>query len=221
MKLTVFNGSPRGPMSNTKILLEHFLRGYLETPGNSCEIYYLNRIHETAAFQQAFGQAEAVLLAFPLYTDAMPGIVKAFIEILQPFIGLENNPPLGFIVQSGFMEATHSRHVEKYLVKLAARLGSEYTGTAVKGGVEGIQVQPPSMTRKLFESFYRIGQTFGQTGRFDEAILRQLAQPERLTWSRTVLLSVMDKLGLANFYWDSQLKANRAYERRFARPYSD
>jgi NAD(P)H-dependent FMN reductase len=221
MKLTIFNGSPRGPKSNTKILLEHFLRGFLETPGNSYEIYSLNRIHEAAAFQQAFGQAEAVLLAFPLYTDAMPGIVKAFIETLQPYCDRSHNPPIGFVVQSGFMEATHSRHVEKYLVKLASRLGSEYTGTIVKGGVEGIQIQPPSMTRKLFETFYRIGLTFGQTGRFDEAVLRQLAQPERLTWPMTLLLFVMGKIGLANFYWDSQLKANRAYERRFARPYSE
>ena len=48
----------------------------------------------------AFEKAECVLLGFPLYTDAMPGIVKAFIDRLEPFIGRKHNPPIGFLVQS-------------------------------------------------------------------------------------------------------------------------
>jgi NAD(P)H-dependent FMN reductase len=221
MKLTVFNGSPRGQKSNTKILLERFLQGFQETPGNSHEIYYLNRIRQAATFQQAFGQAGVALLAFPLYTDAMPGLVKAFIETLGTYCTREHNPAIGFIVQSGFMEATHSRHVEKYLEKLSARLGSRYLGTVIKGGVEGIQVQPPGMTRKLFERFSLLGRAFGQTGRFDEAILRELAQPERLTKPMIVLLTLMGMTGLTNFYWNNQMKANNAFEKRFARPYTE
>ena len=41
MKLTVFNGSPRGKKSNTAILLEHFLKGFMETEGNSYELEYI------------------------------------------------------------------------------------------------------------------------------------------------------------------------------------
>ena len=79
MRLTVFNGSPRGSGSNTKILVEKFLRGFHETPGNTSEIIYLNRINKQDEFVQAFCEADHVILATPLYTDAMPAIVKTFI----------------------------------------------------------------------------------------------------------------------------------------------
>ena len=138
MRLTVFNGSPRGKGSNTKFLLEHFLNGFMTTDGNSYEMVYLNRLKDSDKFIKFFQEAEQVLLAFPLYTDAMPAMVKTFIESLEPLCGREGNPDIGFIVQSGFPEAIHSRYIERYLEKLAIRLGCRYIGTVIKGGVEGI-----------------------------------------------------------------------------------
>ena len=88
---------------------------------------------------QAFAGAECVLLGFPLYTDAMPGMVKHFIEALEPLAGRKDNPSLGFLVQSGFPEGLHSRYVERYLEKLAERLGCPYLGTIVKGNGEGVR----------------------------------------------------------------------------------
>jgi len=219
MKLAVFNGSPRGRRSNTRILLEHFLKGFSETEGNKHEAYYLNRVKEEDQFKQAFSEAECVLLAFPLYTDSMPGVVKCFIEALEPFVGRKSNPALGFIVQSGFPEATHSRRVERYNEKLASRLGCPYLGTIVKGGAEGIRVQPPQMTAKLFTSFYELGRIFGRDGSFDKSLLEQLAKPERLSPIVLLLLQLLGPTGLLNFYWNKQLKKNGAYSRRFAAPY--
>jgi hypothetical protein len=43
MRLTIFNGSPRGQASNSKILLEQFMKGFQENNENSYEIAYLNR----------------------------------------------------------------------------------------------------------------------------------------------------------------------------------
>jgi len=86
MKLTVFNGSPRGKGSSTRVLLEHFLHGFMTAGGNT--------------------------------------------------------------------------NVEKYLEKLASRLGCRYVGTVIKGGCEGIRTRPARRTRKLFESFYQLGQVY-------------------------------------------------------------
>ena len=83
----------------------------------------MNRVKGTDKFLKLFQEAEQVLLAFPLYTDCMPGIVKVFIESLEPLCSREGNPDVGFIVQSGFPEAIHSRYVEKYLEKPSLRLG--------------------------------------------------------------------------------------------------
>ena len=220
MRLCVFNGSPRGRGSNTRVLLEQFLKGFEANGENRHEVFYLNRSRETERFRQAFAEADHVLLAFPLYTDAMPGLVKAFIEALEPFCGREGNPDVGFIVQSGFPEATHSRYVERYLEKLAARLGCRYVGTIVKGGVEGVQRRTDEANHKLFEAFYQLGQVFGETGQFDEALVHKLARPERFPKILGPLFRLILKTRFATSYWDSQLEKNGAYEKRFARPYA-
>jgi NAD(P)H-dependent FMN reductase len=220
MKLTVFNGSPRGKKSNTRILMEQFLSGFGRTPGNGFEVHYLSRVADQEAYREAFAAAEVVLLAFPLYTDAMPGIVKEFIETLCPLCGRAGNPALGFVVQSGFPEAAHSRAVERYNEKLSRRLGCRYLGTVVRGGAEGIQVMPPSMTRRLFASFDAVGETFGRTGELDAGLVRRLAGSERLSLPMRLLYRLLRLTGLTNFYWNGQLKANGAFERRFAAPYA-
>jgi hypothetical protein len=232
MKLVVFNGSPRGKKSNTRLLLERFLEGYSRTEGNSHEIHYLTRIQEQDRFSEAFRGADCALLAFPLYVDAMPGLVKEFIESLASLqVGGQGEgqtgstdpgrrPALGFIVQSGFPEAAHSRPVERYNRKLAQRLGCRYLGTVVKGGVEGIQVKPSWMTRRLFREFYCLGEGFGRSGSFDEKKVRRLARPERLSAAVRLLYRLLDLTGLTRSYWDWMLKKNGAYDRRFVRPYS-
>jgi len=168
---------------------------------------------------ETFTQAECAWIGFPLYTDAMPGMVKAFIEALEKLRGRLENPPVGFLVQSGFPEAAHSRHVERYLEKLAARLGSPYLGTIVKGGGEGVRMMPDNANRKLFESLQALGRGFGETGALNPHLLRQVAGIERYPAYLTPLFKLLVRLPLVNYYWDTQLKENLAYEQRFARPY--
>jgi len=223
MKLTVFNGSPRGKGSNTKILLEHFINGFMTTDGNTYELAYLNRVKDSDDFIKLFQDAEQVLLAFPLYTDAMPAIVKTFIELLEPLCDKEGNPDIGFIVQGGFPEAIHSRYVERYLEKLAGRLRCRYKGTVIRGmgeiiRGEAIGAVPGWMNKKLYKSFYELGKSFGKTGEFNEQIVRKLAKPERLTkfnfWGFKLLYDITSII-----YWNKMLKENNAFEKRFDKPY--
>jgi hypothetical protein len=220
MKLTVFNGSPRGGKSNTKVLLEHFLNGYESDPGNTYELFYLNRLNQTERFVDAFANAKVVLLAHPLYTDAMPGMVKGFIEELEPLCGREDNPDLGFIVQSGFGEAAHSRFVERYHKKLAKRLGCRYLGTVIKPNCEPIQVYVKQF-QKVFEEFTQLGKAFGETGEFDDQMVRQMAKPEKFSIAMRLMFqffwTIQIKYGTG--YWDEKLKENEAYDKRFDRPY--
>ncbi|MCP5108493.1 MAG: NAD(P)H-dependent oxidoreductase [bacterium] len=228
MKLTIFNGSPRGKASNTKILMDHFSRGFTEishsneageTIPNKIETAYLVKTDEIDEMVEMFQDAERVILAFPLYTDAMPGIVKNFIEKLAPLCEMKNNPELGFLVQSGFSETIHSRYVEKYLEKLARRLHCKYLGTIIKGGVEGIKIKPPKLTRKLFDAFYRLGLHFGKTGALNEEIIKSLAKNEKMSGAKRALWTILSKIGIADFHWNMQLKKNNAYDKRFAKPY--
>ena len=222
MKLIIFNGSPRGKKSNTEILTGHFIRGFTapgENQENKVNIAYLVHVNKIAEHVNRFAEAQRVILAFPLYTDAMPGIVKYFLDRLEPLCGKKKDFEMGFIVQSGFPEAHHSRFLEKYLERLTARLGGRYLGTVVKGGVEGIQIKPPYLTKKLFRAFYRLGYHFGQTGTFHPGVVQALAKPEHLPGFTRFLYKLLAVTGIMHFYWNSQLKENHAYDQRFNKPY--
>jgi len=214
-RLTLFNGSPRGRRGNTPIFLREIASGF----GGASEIHHLIRLKETQQMVEAFAQAECVLLGFPLYTDAMPGVVKHFIEALEPHMGRKNNPPFGFVVQSGFPEGLHSRYVERYLERLAERLGSPYLGTVVKGNGEGVRVMPPAATQGLFAALQAVGAGLAASGRLDPAVLKAIAQPEQFPAILGPLFQVFLRLPAAHAYFDAMLKKNGAYERRFARPF--
>ena len=219
MQLTVFNGSPRGRKGNSKIVLDHFLSGFEADPGNSYELYYLNRLNDTTNFVQTFAEAETILLAHPLYTDAMPAIVKHFIEQLEPLVGRDSNPTLGFIVQSGFVSAAHSRYVERYWERFSSRLGSPYLGTIVKGGCEPLH-RGEKQFQKVLAGFFELGKDFGETGQFNEKMVKKLAEPEKISALMRLIIQLVWKVS-GNGYWDDWLKENEAYERSFAQPYVD
>ncbi|MCP4229635.1 MAG: NAD(P)H-dependent oxidoreductase [bacterium] len=219
MRLTIFNGSPCGKGSNSKILTEQFLRGFTEAGDNDYEIHYITHKNRSPERLEAFDNADIVLLVFPLYIDSLPAIVKKFIEELELFCGRENNPKIVYFVHSGFPEAYQSRFVQRYLEKLARRLGCEYIGTIVKGGSEGIQAQPEQMTRKLFDKIYRIGKDFGETGTLEADLLKKLAKPEKYSALSIALFGWISMLMSKFLYWNPQLKKNGAFEKRYDKPY--
>lgn len=219
--LLLLNGSPRGKRGNTAILMQRFAEGWMRAGGDSPETLHLAHRPDFDRAVEAFGTTETVVFGMPLYTDAMPGLVKEFIEALEVYVGRENNPRLGFLIQSGFAEAHHSRHLQRYLEKLAKRLDSEYAGTIVKGGGEAIKEMPDRMNAKTFERTRRLAGSLYGTGRFDPALLEKIAGTERFSWLGARLTGLVSATPLGRFYWNGQLKRNGAWERRFARPYEN
>lgn len=220
MRLVVINGSPRRRKSNTSILLHQFAKGFGGTPGNTFTEVFAYDSHSTTGFIELFSKADAVFFAYPLYTDAMPSGLHEVISSLADLKERPSNPPLGFIVQSGFPEACQSRPVERYHERLAARLSCRYLGTVVKGGVEGIQIMPWWMTYKLFRRFRLLGLHFGRTGRFHPDITKALARPERMSESSRMVFRAMDLMGMTSWYWNKNLKKNGAFERRMDKPFA-
>ena len=136
-------------------------------------------------------------------------------------------------------EATNLRYVERYLEKLAARLGCRYKGTVIRGGVEAIRI--PALqdkkflkffctfgiatdfggighlldSKKLYRTFYELGKTYSETGEFNKEIVLKLTQLEMLTKFQFWVF----KLVVHNLYWNPQLKKNNAFEKRFDKPY--
>lgn len=213
-RVTVFNGSPRGKNGNTPIMLGELMAGF----GGENDTHHLIITRELDHYVQAFKEAECVWLGFPLYTDGMPGVVKTFIEALEPLKGREGNPPIGFLVQSGFPEGLHSRYIERYLARLAELLGSPYLGTIVKGSGEGTRIMPASMNRKLFNNLHILGKGLAEKGKLDPDVLRSIAKPERFPLILGPLFKAFLKTKMSHQYFDNLLAENDAYEKRNDRP---
>ena len=218
MQLVVFNGSPRRKASNSRILLDAFFEGFTSVSKDPWEVHYLMDTKRNPAHLEAINRTDHILVIFPLYTDAMPGIVHSFFESLVRS-SAASGKTLGFIVQSGFPESKHSIFVARYLEKLAKRLDARYLGTVIRGGVEGIQIQPPAMTRPLLGRFRKLGAYFAQNSEWDPQIVRKLARPDRFNRYRRAMFHFFNCIGLINFYWNKKLREHQAYDRRFDRPY--
>ncbi len=218
MLLAAINGSPRGESSNTTLLVERFFDGFRAVRDNSTSMFYVRNRKLEDETMEAVRRADAVLVAFPLYTDSMPGIVMEFFESILDN-GVLNGKKILFFVHSGFPEAIHASFVVKYLERFALKCGAEYAGTITKGGSEGIKMQPEWMTRRLFESMREIGRSFAENGALAEHLLKRLAGPMRMSVPTRIAFGFFRLLGLTNFYWNYKLKENGAYDERFARPY--
>ncbi len=218
MTLTIFNGSPRKHKSNSKILTDHFIKGFKSKKNEEVNYAYLAEKDREESNIHLFQQSTVILIIFPLYVDSMPGLVKRFFEKIA-LLPKPGDKKVGFIIQSGFPEAVHSSYVEKYVRRFTERMGYQYLGSVIRGGVEGIQVMPKSMTKKLYGKFHKLGAWFAEHEHFEDSIAKNLASPMRLTKLGKLKTRFLMLTGLIIFYWNTNLKKNRVYHRRFAQPY--
>jgi hypothetical protein len=221
--LLLLNGSPRGERSNSMKMLKRVADGWEVAGGNPPEVLHLAQRASFGRAVLAFADADVVLLGMPLYTDSMPALVKEYIEALAPRVASPlqacPNPTLAFLIQSGFPEALHSRPLERYLEKLARRLGSPYAGTIVRGGGEALQMMPDEANRKLWSRLRLLGQQLARGSCFGQAELTAVAGIERYSPVAITLASLVLRLPVIQFPWNRQLKKNGAWEHRFAAPY--
>jgi len=220
MRLLVLDGSPRAGRSNTGLLLEPLLRGFTAGGGAVDGRHHLVREAGRREALRAFPAADAVLVGFPLYVDAMPAPVMEFVEGLQDRVGAGRNPALLFLVQSGFPEACHSRPIERWLERLSRRLGSPYLGTIVRPGTEGIRARPAVALAGLLAPLEALGRELARTGRLDLGIVAALARPERIGRGPLDRLRLLLAHGLSRWFWNRQLRANGALAERDARPFA-
>lgn len=219
MRLLVLDGSPRGPRSNTSLLLRPLLAGFAAAGGAATGPLHLVRPTHADEAIRAFPGAEAVLLGFPLYCDALPAPAVAFVQRLAPFVQRPGNPALLFLVQCGFPETLHLRPVERWLAKLARRLGSPHLGTILKPGAEGMRDRM-ALERATLRRLERLGRTLASRGRLEGPELAALAGRERLGAGVLGPLRLAVGRRTSTWWWDRQLAANGALASRGARPYA-
>ncbi len=218
-KWVIYNGSPRGDHSNSKLIIEKIIMGMKAQGVENIEVRNLINIREQKNWAEKFSSIENNLFVFPLYVHAMPGAVMKFFEQLKPINKKEVH--MAFLVQSGFPETSQSYYLRPYLELITKRLGASFDGTIIKGGVEGLQMKPEKANKKFYDQMEQIGRTYASKGIMDLSLKKEYEKSEYLSKGTQILFSIFSLTGLTNYYWDFNLKKNGAYEKRFAKPYTD
>lgn len=208
-KLLIYNGSPRKRGSNSSLILKKVV----EALGDRIEVRDLKERDKWDAWAEKFKNEKHVMFFMPLYVHAMPSHVMEFIEKLQPSKG-----SISFFVQSGFPESSQSYYLEAYFEQLAPRLERTYLGTAIKGGMEGLQMRPANAQGKMIEPIVKTILNLVNEGRYNQEDIRQLASPVYLGKGAQIFFKLFNKV-MNSIMWDQKLKANDAYENSFDRPY--
>jgi hypothetical protein len=201
-------------------MLTRIAEGWTQAGGGPVETLHLAHHDDFDRAVSVYAETDVVMLGMPLYTDAMPAIVKEWVERLEPRVGMAGNPRLAFLVQSGFAESLHSRPLERYLAKLASRLGGGYAGTIVRGEGEALQSMPDEASRKLWERLQTLGGQLAATGTFDAETLKKVALFERMSPAVAGMAGLAVKLPIVQSYWNGPLKKNGAWDHRFDAPYA-
>jgi hypothetical protein len=184
-------------------------------PSVEKETFYLVNRHHMQNAIDCCRQSDVILMAFPLYTDAMPGIVKLFFEQMPLFRGKK----IGYMVQSGFPEAIHCFYLEKYLEGFTRKLEATYLGTVTRGNVEGIQDRTAWMNKRLYSKYWKLGYSFGRKGELDPTIIRDLKKPFVLSPVTRVACRLVLMTGFSDYGWNQHLKSNKVFALRYAKPF--
>lgn len=211
-KLVIYNGSPRRNRSNSG----EILKKVNEVLSDRVEIRDLKERDKWGEWSEAFKRERDVMFFLPLYVHAMPSHVMDFIERLEASAG-----SISFFIQSGFPESSQSHYLEAYFEQLALRLGKTYLGTAIKGGVEGMQMRTAKAREKMIEPMVSAINTLVSEGRYSPQELQKLAVPVRFGLIVVVIFRLLSRLGLVNSLWDKQLKENNVFDRSFDQPYNE
>jgi len=214
-EILIINGSPRGKASNTQKLVNAFQKGYMSRCNEEIQVCFIASNMENAITH--YVKAKKIILFFPMYTDAMPGLVKEFLEHIH---GIDSSGKhIGFVIQSGFPEGIQTEALARYMKRFAERIHAHHIGTVRKGGVESIRVLPLSMRITLHRNFKTLGNYFAETNEFPEKLCAKMLRPYKLRWVRKWFMTLLGKKTPINLYWMYHFMKYKSMKNRWAKPY--
>lgn len=212
MSLLICNGSPRGTKGNSNRMITWF-----STPQDT--VINLNKTKQFDSYIEHLSEQDKIVIIYPLYVDAMPGLVMEFFEKLYANKDLCSGKDFLFILHCGFPEHNHLLNMVDYHKTLVNKLGGNSAETIMTPGSEGVRLMPDSMNKKRKEGLENLIQSFRNNESLNHEILVKLAGYRKPSKLRIFMFKVFSLTGLTNIYWNNQLKKNKVYKERFAKPY--
>lgn len=142
-KVLLVSASPKGGKKSNSYQMGSFFLNQMEARGWSSETFFLKRepgMEEKLAVE--VGRHDLVVLAFPLYIDAMPYLVTRALEHLaaQP---RGHKPALALLCNSGFPEASQCRMAVALVRQFAHQAGFPWAGALYTGSGEAVVGEKP------------------------------------------------------------------------------
>jgi len=218
MSLIIYNGSPRGKSSNSKIISEWFLDGY---GTDETETRFIHNGKNNMSYASEMSNYDQVLMVFPLYVDGMPGQVKHFFECLSNYKNQLKDKQITYIIHSGFSDGIQSRTLEKYLNRFSNIMGFNNSGVIIIPGSEGFRLMPPSMTKNKRIVVSRLGKNYKMNKSYANEDIKFLYGKDKSSAFGKFFLRILNLFGLTNMYWNSRLKKNNAKKNVYDAPYQD
>ncbi|MBI9098106.1 MAG: NAD(P)H-dependent oxidoreductase [Spirochaetaceae bacterium] len=204
MKLTVFNGSPRGKSSNSTRMIPWIISSEGNNETAMEEICYLNKLSAHENYLKKAQSAEGFLFVFPLYVDSMPGITKSFFELMEKHKVIFSGKPVYFIIHSGFPEMIQSKTLSRYLGYFSSKvMAMDYKGTVIIGGSESLQMAPDGAYRKLQSHLKIVGNSIKNREMIPDNTNLLINKRDRLTAFQQFIFTINP---LKNFYWNYRAK---------------
>lgn len=211
MKILIINGSPNGRKGNSEIFCRRFIQGMDNQP----EIRYAAE-EDPAVLATDMDGYDHWLFFFPLYVNAMPGILKRLFEHLNP----SEEKKVGYVIQSGFEEAFQSDWLCAILQNFNRRMGYGDLGIVVAGGMAGVRYMPEKMNKKTFACLEQAGSLYEQNGVLHQETIQQFGQIYRYNEKQLRRIRFLKKFGLADIFWNSMLKKHNAHSKRLDKPFA-
>ncbi len=211
MKLTIFNGSPRGKASNSRVLSNKFSKGFLMSEDQKEEYFLIEHQGKYENLIEMVENGELFYIIFPLYVDSMPGMVKEFIDILEPLRGKLKGKKFIYHIHCGFPEEIHLYGLKKYLVLLTKMLNGQLIGVITSGGSEGSRFFPDKY--KFFLNLEELGKIYRETGKLDEELIEKLKKRKQFKGFSMMVLKLLNKTGILNAMWNKSLKKKRSFRK--------
>lgn len=146
MKIVMMCGSPRGRASTSRYLLD-VLAGRLQSEH---EIYRCQAVGEHADAKQVvlenIGDAGALVIAFPLYVDSIPGsFLQVLRELEEPIRERVSECRLYVLVNNGFYDARQNEIAVDMAWRWCECCGLKRGRAIGLGGGEMAQAAPPGV----------------------------------------------------------------------------
>ncbi|HAH06237.1 MAG TPA: flavodoxin family protein [Elusimicrobia bacterium] len=236
MKITAFNGSPRAEKSNTQIMLEAFLEGARDAGAQTETVFLAKKSirHCTGCFAcwtktpgrcvlkddmaellELYRGSDIVVLACPIYTGTVTGLMKDFLDRSIPLAdphfkksaqGLwghveryERLPETVILSNCGFPEQEHFRYFRSCFQYLSDIGGMKIIAEVYRGGGEILSVDSLLLKPLLYgykRTLRKAGREVAEKRALSAALKEELEKP---------LIPPDRYIEEANKYWDKLL----------------